>query len=76
MNYVETNCNRKISLFIKNDIELEVLLNTEQQLIIKIELMSYNMQIIATIVYAKCTESERLPLWNNIYQLAKSITMP
>lgn len=42
----------------------------------KLTFQEDNKECIFTVVYAKCTESERLLLWDDIYQLAANMNTP
>ncbi|KAG5586572.1 hypothetical protein H5410_047006 [Solanum commersonii] len=48
-------------------LDVEVISDTEQQITTKTSFLEYQKQMIITMVYAKCSEEERLDLWNDIY---------
>nr|XP_018626573.1 uncharacterized protein LOC108945273 [Nicotiana tomentosiformis] len=71
-----SNINGKIWLFIDVVVEWELLIDTEQQLTIKVLHHEIGKHIIMTVVYAKCSSLERLELWDNLYYLASDMELP
>ncbi|XP_059285140.1 uncharacterized protein LOC132038497 [Lycium ferocissimum] len=71
-----SNNNGKVWVFIAENIEVEVLLDSSQQVTLRLFFQEFNQELITTLVYAKCDATERLELWDNIYQLANNITSP
>ncbi|XP_060177939.1 uncharacterized protein LOC132607879 [Lycium barbarum] len=76
MPYANFNCNGKIWCFVQHNIDVEVLLDTEQSNTVKLKFQELNRDMVVTMVYAKCSEVERLQLWNNLYFLASNMTSP
>ncbi|XP_059315814.1 uncharacterized protein LOC132066528 [Lycium ferocissimum] len=68
------NCNGKIWYFVTDNIGVEVLMDSSQQITLKLSLQELNQHIITTLVYAKCDASERLELWEAIYHLSNTMT--
>ncbi|XP_059291227.1 uncharacterized protein LOC132044740 [Lycium ferocissimum] len=54
------NGNGKILYFLADNIEVEVLMDSPQQITLKLFLQYLNQHFIATLVYAKCNASERI----------------
>ncbi|XP_059292741.1 uncharacterized protein LOC132046197 [Lycium ferocissimum] len=67
------NCNGKIWYFVADNIDVEVLMDSPQQITLKLFLQDLNQQLITTLVYAKCSASERLELWEDIYHLSNTL---
>ncbi|XP_060194987.1 uncharacterized protein LOC132624185 [Lycium barbarum] len=76
MNIAGANSTGKIWYFIEVNVDVQVLLDTTQQISFKLVLLDQNKSLVITLVYAKCNESERLHLWDDIYQVADSINLP
>ncbi|XP_060202053.1 uncharacterized protein LOC132630501 [Lycium barbarum] len=70
------NCSGKIWFFVEENVDVEILYDTAQQVTLKLFLQKHNRYLITTMVYAKCDEVERMPLWDSIYQLVGSYDMP
>ncbi|XP_059284863.1 uncharacterized protein LOC132038161 [Lycium ferocissimum] len=70
------NVNGKIWGFLDVVVQWEVLMDTEQQITLKLFHQDIGKEIIATFVYAKCDKVERLELWDNMYNLASTIELP
>ncbi|XP_060170365.1 uncharacterized protein LOC132601283 [Lycium barbarum] len=71
-----SNKNGKIWVFVDATVQWEVIMDEDQQITLKIHHQDIEKDIIATFVYAKCDEEERLVLWDNLYQLANSMNLP
>ncbi|XP_016505750.1 uncharacterized protein LOC107823577 [Nicotiana tabacum] len=71
-----SNVNGKIWLFLDAMVEWDLLIDTEQQLTIKVYHQDIGNYIIMTFVYAKCSSLERLELWDNLYYLASNMDLP
>ncbi|XP_060202604.1 uncharacterized protein LOC132631021 [Lycium barbarum] len=69
------NCNGKIYFF-NGGIDVEVLMNTDQQVTLKLSLLDCGKILITTLVYAKCDAIDRLELWDDIYSLSSSMNSP
>ncbi|XP_059310607.1 uncharacterized protein LOC132061950 [Lycium ferocissimum] len=67
------NCNGKIWVFIDAAVQWEIIMNTDQQITLKLNHPDFDTDIITTFFYAKCDAGERLKLWDNLYHLASSI---
>ncbi|XP_060210626.1 uncharacterized protein LOC132637573 [Lycium barbarum] len=76
MPYAGSNCNGKIWFFVQHNVDVEILLDTEQSITVKLQFQDYSKDMVVTMVYAKCSEVERLQLWDNLYLLASNMTSP
>ncbi|XP_009601161.2 uncharacterized protein [Nicotiana tomentosiformis] len=76
MDNAYSNINGKIWLFLDIVVEWELLIDTEQQVTIKVYHKDIGKHIILTFVYAKFSSLERLKLWDNLYNLANDMEMP
>ncbi|XP_059301772.1 uncharacterized protein LOC132053675 [Lycium ferocissimum] len=76
MNIAGENSNGKIWYFIEANVDVQVLADIAQQISLKLVLLDQNKSLVITLVYAKCNESERLQLWDDIYQVEDSINLP
>ncbi|XP_060182380.1 uncharacterized protein LOC132612050 [Lycium barbarum] len=74
MPYAGSNCNGKIWFFVQHNVDVEILLDTEQSITVKLQFQDYSKDMVVTMVYAKCSEVERLQLWDNLYLLASNMT--
>ncbi|XP_060210670.1 uncharacterized protein LOC132637628 [Lycium barbarum] len=68
------NCNGKIWYFVAGNIYVEVLMDSPQQITLKLFLQDLNQYLITTLVYAKCSASERIELWEDIYHLSNTLS--
>nr|XP_016462131.1 PREDICTED: uncharacterized protein LOC107785362 [Nicotiana tabacum] len=71
-----SNINRTIWIFIETGVEWELIMDTEQQVTIKVFHQEISRHIIMTFVNAKCSSLERLELWDYLYYLASDMDMP
>ncbi|XP_060170476.1 uncharacterized protein LOC132601407 [Lycium barbarum] len=68
------NYNGKIWYFVADNIVVEVLMDSPQHITLKLFLQDLNRHLITTLVYAKCSASERLELWEDIYHLSNTLS--
>nr|XP_009759375.1 PREDICTED: uncharacterized protein LOC104211932 [Nicotiana sylvestris] len=71
-----SNVNGKIWLFFDSVVEWDLLIDTEQQMTIRVYHQDLGKYIMMTFVYAKCCALERLELWDNLYYLASDMELP
>ncbi|XP_060181187.1 uncharacterized protein LOC132610801 [Lycium barbarum] len=76
MNFAGYNCNGKIWYFVEDGVDVEVLMDTDQQVTIKLLLQNSGKVIITTLVYVKCDAAKRLLHWDNIYSFSSNMTFP
>ncbi|XP_060201987.1 uncharacterized protein LOC132630433 [Lycium barbarum] len=69
------NVSGKIWAFIDEEYEVTVLMDTDQQLTLKLFNWNTDFDMIVTLVYAKCDKSERIELWDSMYNLASDMTL-
>ncbi|XP_017974498.1 PREDICTED: uncharacterized protein LOC108661575 [Theobroma cacao] len=70
------NCSQKIWLFHSFDLNCEVLLDHVQCLHVKLNMPWLEVPLLASFIYAKCTRSEKLVLWDCLRSLAINIHSP
>lgn len=70
------NNNSKIWYFVAMDVGVEVVLDTDQQITLRLFIQESSKYYYVSLGYAKCTERERLGLWDIIYQLANTMSLP
>lgn len=63
-------------VFVDEDHGVEVLINMEQQITMKITNMNTQLSVIVTFVYAKRNLIERRELWDSMYYLARDMSLP
>ncbi|EOY17513.1 Uncharacterized protein TCM_036737 [Theobroma cacao] len=73
---VIVNNSQKIWLFHSVEFICEVLLDHPQCLHVRVTIPWLDLPIFTTFVYAKCTRSERTPLWNCLRNLAADMEGP
>ncbi|XP_070041212.1 uncharacterized protein [Nicotiana tomentosiformis] len=71
-----SNVNGKIWLFFDAMVEWELVIDTEQQLTIKVYHQDIGKYIMMTFVYKKCSSLKRLKLWDNLYYLTNDMELP
>ncbi|XP_060182816.1 uncharacterized protein LOC132612735 [Lycium barbarum] len=76
METVLANTNGKIWVFLDDAIQCDIIMDTDQQVTLKVHHQELDTEIITTFVYAKCDEEERQVLWDNMYQIASSLKNP
>lgn len=67
------NINGKIWAFVDELMEVEIIGDEDQMLTLHIFNHGYDVDLCVSLVYAKCTHEERLPLWESLYNLAEGI---
>ncbi|XP_060202619.1 uncharacterized protein LOC132631038 [Lycium barbarum] len=60
----------------QDKVDVEVIFDTVQQVSLKLVFLDLNKTFVITLVYTKCDESERLQLWEDIYNIAGSRNSP
>ncbi|KAF3621253.1 hypothetical protein FXO38_31909 [Capsicum annuum] len=71
-----SNINGKIWAFMDENWEVTVLMDTEQQLSLKLFNNELGKQIIITLVYAKCDSVEWVGLWDSMHLLGSGMSDP
>ncbi|KAH0712277.1 hypothetical protein KY289_008236 [Solanum tuberosum] len=70
MDYAMSNCNGKIWLFWNLDIDCKILDEDDQHVTCEIAHNELQTQFTTTIIYAKCKDLLRRPLWDRMLQQA------
>ncbi|XP_075077182.1 uncharacterized protein LOC142163928 [Nicotiana tabacum] len=68
--------NGKIWSFVDEDIDVQVLMDMEQQLTLKLFHKVLSKVLIVALVYAKCDVIERIELCDSLYHLASDMMVP
>ncbi|XP_070045254.1 uncharacterized protein LOC142163874 [Nicotiana tabacum] len=71
-----SNINGKIWIFFDAAVVWELVMDTEQQVTIKLYYQDIGQYIMLTFIYAKCSLPERMELWDNLYFLASDMEFP
>ncbi|KAH0651903.1 hypothetical protein KY284_031815 [Solanum tuberosum] len=76
MKHAVANANGKIWAFIDEILDSEVIRDEDQMLTIKLHNQGLGIEVMVSLVYAKCTQRERLQLWESMYDLSCSSRIP
>lgn len=57
-------------------VESSVVIDKEQQMTIKLENQNIGIAVVVTLIYTKCTQNEKLILWETLRDMAGSIQEP
>ncbi|XP_059295467.1 uncharacterized protein LOC132048800 [Lycium ferocissimum] len=66
----------KIWAFVDAEYEVNVLVDSVQQMTLKLSNSNNSTEMIVTLVHAKCDRIERRELWESLYHLASDKTLP
>lgn len=69
-----TNVTNKIWNFIDENFEVMVLYDMEQQMTLKLFHTETHIELVLTLVYAKCDHIEIIELWDSMYAMARDMT--
>ncbi|XP_070045323.1 uncharacterized protein [Nicotiana tomentosiformis] len=70
------NVSNKIWVFVDEDHGVDFLINMEQQMTMKLTNMDTQVSFIVMFSYAKCDAIECIELWDNMYNLARDMSLP
>ncbi|KAG5612449.1 hypothetical protein H5410_023730 [Solanum commersonii] len=76
MKHAVANANGKIWAFIDEILDSEVIRDEDQMLTIKLQNQGLGIEVMVSLVYAKCMQQERLQLWESMYDLSCSSRIP
>ncbi|KAH0698743.1 hypothetical protein KY284_012958 [Solanum tuberosum] len=76
MHYANLNQNGKIWIFVQEHVQMGVISDTEQQISLQLHFQETGQTVVTTAVYAKCDAQDRQELWDDIYCLSSSMTLP
>ncbi|XP_019262022.1 PREDICTED: uncharacterized protein LOC109239885 [Nicotiana attenuata] len=71
-----SNVSNKIWVFIDEVFEVTVMYNMVRQLTLRLFHTELHVEIVLTLVYAKCDAIERIELWNSLYAMASDMNVP
>nr|XP_016461685.1 PREDICTED: uncharacterized protein LOC107784990 [Nicotiana tabacum] len=69
------NVSNKIWAFIDENFEVTILYNMTQHLTLRLMHSEIHVELILTLVYAKCDCTERIELWDTLYAMASDMTV-
>ncbi|WMV48900.1 hypothetical protein MTR67_042285 [Solanum verrucosum] len=72
MQHAVANSNGKIWAFMDEVMEYEIVRDEDQMLTLKLHNQSAGMDVMVSLVYAKCTQIDRLILWESMSDLAST----
>ncbi|XP_059285183.1 uncharacterized protein LOC132038547 [Lycium ferocissimum] len=70
------NCSGKIWAFVDDMFEVETITDHPQHLTVKLKMQNSQEAMIISIVYAKCSQTERRELWESLEDLSININEP
>ncbi|XP_019241533.1 PREDICTED: uncharacterized protein LOC109221510 [Nicotiana attenuata] len=70
------NVSNKIWAFIDEVYEVTIMYNMVQQLTLRLFHTETHVEMVLTLVYAKCDAIERIELWDSLYYMANDMTVP
>ncbi|XP_070031969.1 uncharacterized protein [Nicotiana tomentosiformis] len=70
------NVSNKIWAFIDEVFDVTVMYDMVQQLTLRLFHTETHVELILTLVYAKCDAIERIELWDSMYAMARDMTVP
>ncbi|XP_070020283.1 uncharacterized protein LOC142180894 [Nicotiana tabacum] len=70
------NVSNKIWAFIDESFEVTILYNMTQQLTLRLMHTETHVELILTLVYAKCDRIERIELWDTLYAMTSDMIVP
>ncbi|XP_060177952.1 uncharacterized protein LOC132607890 [Lycium barbarum] len=76
MRFAYHYCNGKIWFFVNDNVDIEGIQDSEQQITVKLFFHEWNRALMITMVYAKFDSLERISLWDSLYSLADQMDMP
>ncbi|XP_019253806.1 PREDICTED: uncharacterized protein LOC109232489 [Nicotiana attenuata] len=71
-----SNVSNKIWAFIDDVFEVTVMYNMVQQLTLRLYHTESHVEMVLTLVYAKCDAIERIELWDSLYAMARDMEVP
>lgn len=70
------NCSNKIWNFWSKDITIDIIEDREQHVLIHISHQHEPVNFHISVIYAKCEELHRIPLWNELRDISNRISGP
>lgn len=70
------NVSNKIWAFIDKVFEVTIMYNMVQQLTLRLFHTESHVELVLTLVYAKCDAIERIELWDSLYAMARDMDIP
>ncbi|XP_055835039.1 uncharacterized protein LOC129903500 [Solanum dulcamara] len=76
MEHAMANISGKIWIFVEDIFDYHIIMDHQQHLTINLKIRGSQEEMLVTIVYAKCTQNERLDLWDSLEDLSTSVNIP
>ncbi|XP_019242252.1 PREDICTED: uncharacterized protein LOC109222340, partial [Nicotiana attenuata] len=70
------NVSSKIWDFIDEVFEVDIMYNMAQQLTLRLVHTETHVEMVLTLIYAKCDHIERIELWDSLYAMASDMSVP
>ncbi|XP_059315433.1 uncharacterized protein LOC132066055 [Lycium ferocissimum] len=76
MEHAIVNISGKIWAFVEDIFDYYIMVDHQQHLTVKLRVRGSQEDMLVSLVYAKCTQSERLELWDSLEDLSTSVDIP
>ncbi|XP_060210782.1 uncharacterized protein LOC132637755 [Lycium barbarum] len=76
MEHAIANISGKIWAFVEDIFDYYIIVDHQQHLTIKLRVRGNQEDMLVSLVYAKCTQAERLELWDSLEDLSTSVDIP
>ncbi|XP_060183147.1 uncharacterized protein LOC132613112 [Lycium barbarum] len=76
LEFLMSNVSGKIWAVVSDEFEVDVLIDSVQQITLRLSNWHIGMEMTVTLVYAKCDRIERIELWDSLYNLASNMNTP
>ncbi|XP_060216785.1 uncharacterized protein LOC132644224 [Lycium barbarum] len=76
MEHAIVNISGKIWAFVEDIFDYYIMVDDQQHLTIKLRVRGSQEDMLVSLVYAKCTQTERLELWDSLEDLSTSVDIP
>ncbi|XP_060178025.1 uncharacterized protein LOC132607961 [Lycium barbarum] len=76
MEHAIVNISGKIWAFVEDIFDYYIIVDHRQHLTIKLRVRGNQKDMLVSLVYAKCTQAERLELWDSLEDLSTSVDIP
>ncbi|XP_060195442.1 uncharacterized protein LOC132624727 [Lycium barbarum] len=76
MEHAIANISGKIWAFVEDIFDYYIMVDHQQHLTIKLRVRGSQEDMLVSLLYAKCTQAERLELWDSLKDLSTSVDIP
>ncbi|XP_060170521.1 uncharacterized protein LOC132601459 [Lycium barbarum] len=70
------NVSGKIWVFLEDNFDVQVLVDHPQHMSLKLTVRGTQEEMVVSLVYAKCTQMERIELWDSLEVMSNLVTVP